>query len=110
MDATVTGNTVTLTSLSALQGINVDSGTLSTDTVSVCADIKTNTVADLASSDIRVRNRQAGTTFRLPGYAGSATDTLAVTVFLTTQNTIADAAATVGSSPGFTGGAACAAP
>ena len=110
LDATITGNTVTLTALGALQGIAVDSGTVTGDTTKVCADIKTNTVVNAANTDIRVRNRQAGTTFRLPGYAGGATDTTAVVLFLTTQNTIVDAAATVGSSPGFAGGAACAAP
>jgi hypothetical protein len=108
LDATVTGNTVTL-GTGALQGIAVDAGLLTGDTASVCADVKTNTVVS-PTSDVRVRNRQAGTTFRLPGYAGAATDTTAVAAFLTAQNTITDAAATVGSSPGFTGGAACAAP
>jgi hypothetical protein len=111
MDATVTGNTVDLsTSVGALQGIQVDSGTISTDTTSVCADIRTNVVLDPLSSDIRVRNRQAGTQFRLPGYGGTATSTTAVAAFLVSQNTITDAAAVVGSSPGFAGGAACAAP
>jgi hypothetical protein len=110
MDATVTGNTVTLASPSALQGINVDSGSVVGDTTSVCADIKTNTVVDLASNDIRVRNRQVGTTFRLPGYAGGATSTATVAAFLVAQNTVADANAVVASSPGFAGGAACAAP
>jgi hypothetical protein len=80
------------------------------DTTSVCADIKTNTVVDLASNDIRVRNRQVGTTFRLPGYAGAATSTATVAAYLVSQNTVADANAVVGSSPGFAGGAACAAP
>jgi hypothetical protein len=112
MDATITGNTVDLSTGGAgtLQGIEVDSGTLTSDTTSVCADVRSNSVTDPATSDIRVRNRQAGTHFRLPGYAGSATSTSAVVSFLTAQNTISDAAATVGSSPGFAGGGACAAP
>jgi VCBS repeat-containing protein len=109
MDATVTGNTVTLLDPLALQGIHVDAGTISSDTVKVCADIKTNVVVS-PSNDIRVRNRFAGTTFRLPGYAGPATSTSSVVLFLISQNTITDAAAVVGSSPGFAGGAACAAP
>jgi hypothetical protein len=109
MDATVTGNTITAP-LGGLQSIQVDSGTLTTDTTSVCADLRTNVIVNAGSNDIRVRNRQAGTAFRLPGYAGSATDTTAVQLFLISQNTIADAAAVVGSSPGFGGGAACATP
>ncbi|HEU0130070.1 MAG TPA: Ig-like domain-containing protein [Mycobacteriales bacterium] len=110
MDATITGNTVTLLDPGALQGIQIDSGTLSGDTTKVCADIKTNTVASPLAADVRVRNLRAGTTFRLPGYAGGATSTTDVVTFLISQNTITDAAAVVGSSPGFTGGAACAAP
>jgi VCBS repeat-containing protein len=111
MDATITGNTITIPNVAgALQGIQVDSGTISGDTTAVCADVKTNTVSDPATSDVRVRNRQAGTQFRLPGYAGGATSTATVTSFLLSQNTIADAAAVVGSSPGFAGGAACASP
>ena len=109
MDATVTGNTVTLTDPLALSGIQVDAGTVSTDTVAVCADIKTNTVVS-PTSDVRVRNRMVGTTYRLPGYSGAATSTSSVTAFLIAQNTITDAAATVGSSPGFAGGGVCAAP
>lgn len=109
MDATVTGNTVTLVDPLALQGVQVDAGTVSTDTVAVCADIKTNTVVS-PTSDVRVRNRMVGTTYRLPGYAGAATSTSSVTAFLIAQNTITDAAAVVGSSPGFAGGGACAAP
>ncbi|HWL35613.1 MAG TPA: tandem-95 repeat protein [Frankiaceae bacterium] len=110
MDATITGNTVTLLDPLALQGIQVDSGTLTGDTTAVCADIKTNTVVSVAAADVRVRNLRAGTTFRLPGYAGGATSTTDVVTFLILQNTITDAAAVVGSSPGFAGGAACAAP
>lgn len=109
LDATVTGNTVTLTDPGALQGIQIDAGTVSTDTASVCADVRSNTVSS-PTSDIRVRNRMVGTTYRLPGYAGGATSTSDVAAFLVAQNTIADAAAVVGSSPGFAGGAACATP
>ena len=87
----------------------MDSGTLSTDTTAVCADIRSNTVSS-PTSDIRVRNRQAGTTFRLPGYVGPATSTTAVVAFEIAQNMITDAAAVVSSSPGFAGGAACATP
>lgn len=108
LDATVTGNTVTL-GASGLQGIQVDSGTLTGDTTSVCADIRTNTVTS-PTADVRVRNRMAGTTFRLPGYTGPATSTSSVVAFEIAQNTITDAAAVVGSSPGFGGGVACAAP
>ncbi|HEV2890839.1 MAG TPA: tandem-95 repeat protein [Frankiaceae bacterium] len=108
LDATIAGNTVTL-GASGLQGVQVDSGTISTDTTAVCADIKGNTVSS-PLQDVRVRNRMVGTTFRLPGYSGAATSTSSVTAFEIAQNTITDAAAVVSSSPGFAGGAACAAP
>jgi putative cofactor-binding repeat protein/VCBS repeat-containing protein len=112
MDTTITGNTVdlTLAGAGALSGIQVDSGTLTADTTKVCADIRTNTVVNPLANDVNVRNRRAGSTFRLPGYAGGATDTAAVVNFLKAQNTILDGAASVGTSPGFAGGAACAAP
>jgi VCBS repeat-containing protein len=116
VDLTITGNTVNPgVTLGTLEGISVDSGLLTTDTTAMCADIGgagglKNTVTDTVDDDIKVRNRMAGTTFRLPGYAGGATDTTAVANFIKAQNTILDAFASVGTSVGFSGGAACAAP
>ena len=51
--------------------IFVQSGAASTDTTSVCADINSNLITGLwdqngSGTDIRVRNRFVGTTFRLP--------------------------------------------
>jgi hypothetical protein len=118
VDVTVTGNNVNHNGVAgSLEGIFADSGLLSGtattagDTTSMCADIKSNTVTQPADDDIRVRNRQAGTKLRLPGYAGAATDNTAIANFLKAQNTIADAfASSNASSSGITGGGACLAP
>jgi VCBS repeat-containing protein len=125
VDLTITGNTVdTVSGAScapgcALAAILVEAGTTSGDVVAMCADIGSSTNAALKNDatnpdggDIRVRNVQSGTTFRLPGYGGTATDTTAVQNYLIARNTIADAVAFKGASNpnGFTGGAACAGP
>lgn len=110
VDATITGNTVTVLGLGAGEGIYVQSGSLSTDTAAVCADIRTNTAVSPNPSDIRVRQRFGGTTFRLPGYAGPGTNDLAVAAFLIAQNTVVDASASHQSGTGFAGGGACASP
>jgi hypothetical protein len=93
----------------------VQSGSTSTATTQVCADIVSNTILGLwdtggSLTSIRVRNRFAGTAFRLPGYAGAGNDTTAVALFLSTQNGGATASATVGGGDVFTGGAACTTP
>lgn len=94
VNATYAGNTITLTAAGALDGMRVSSGALETDTTTVCADLVSNTVSTIAGqNDIRVRNRFAGTTFRLESYAGSPTDMAAVVAYLVGRNTITTAAA-----------------
>jgi len=94
--------------------IFVQSGAVSTDTTSVCADIFSNTITGLwdqnaSGTSIRVRNRFAGTTFRLPGYAGAGNSTAQVAAFLSLQNGGALASATINANV-FAGGAACTTP
>jgi hypothetical protein len=108
VDATLSNNSVVVAA-GGLEGIFVQAGTLSTDTVAVCADVQSNT-ASSPGSDIRVRQRFAATALRLPGYLGLGTDDAAVAAFLAAQNTVGDALATHQSVAGFGGGAACAAP
>jgi hypothetical protein len=113
LDATVTGNTVHLsTPAAADRAIIVQSGALSTDTTAVCADLNGNTATTGAgvTAGIRVRNRFAGTDFRLPGFPGPATLDTAVVAFIVANNPGTLAAADHGSSPGFGGGGACASP
>jgi hypothetical protein len=61
-----------------------------------------------ASDDFRIRQRFS-TTVRLPGYAGSATDTAAVVSYVLSRNSATAGSATVSSPPGggFVGGVAC---
>jgi VCBS repeat-containing protein len=111
----ISGNTLSAPNVAtANNAIFVQSGAASSDTTSVCADIFSNTItgvwdANNTGTSIRVRNRFAGTTFRLPGYAGSPTSTAAVAAFLTAQNGGASASATI-SGNSFTGGASCITP
>jgi VCBS repeat-containing protein len=112
-DISITNNTVNLTTsaVGTLKAISVDAGTVSTDTTSMCANIDDNTLTNPHDFDIRVRNRMAGTTFRIPGYAGAATNEAAVESFLLAAQTLAtDADAQILASAGFGGGAACTAP
>ena len=113
LEATITGNTVTLASSGAINDIFVASGSsLTTDTNAVCASISGNTATTASSSGdtaLRVRNRQAGTTFRLPGFGGPGSSDAAVVTFLSGANGGASASAT--HSADFTaGGAACQTP
>src|SRR5258707_1875432 len=87
MNLKISGNTISTLAAAAANGIFVQSGPGSTDTTSVCADIFSNSIlGGYSSTQIRERNRFAGTPFRLPGYAGAGNDTTAVALFLTGQN------------------------
>jgi hypothetical protein len=117
MDATITGNNVTVLG-DFTQGILVSKGTsLATDNPTLCADIGGATVAEentvlapgVVSDDVRVRNRQGAAGFALPGYAGGPTDTTAVASYLIGRNNIVDASATNTPPAGFVNGA-CATP
>jgi hypothetical protein len=111
LNATVTGNDILLTAPSALEGIRIDAGALSTDTVKLCAAISGNTsIANAASRGIRIRQRFASTTFALAGYAGAPTDNAAVIAFLAATNTSVPAPLADNGGPGFTGVASCPAP
>jgi hypothetical protein len=110
INATITGNDIVLTSPISLDGIRVDAGALTTDAVTVCAAISGNTSTAIAGlNGIRVRQRFAGTTFKLAGYAGAPTNNAAVAAFLAGTNTVSAAAADNGG-PGFTGVASCPTP
>jgi hypothetical protein len=63
----------------------------------------------MAAGDLRVRQRNSGTA-RLPGYAGGATDTAAVSTYLNSRNTVVSPTTATADSTGFAGGAACLTP
>ncbi len=116
INATVNNNVIQLTDPLSADGIRIDAGVTSTDTTSVCLAIAGNDSDTAGVNGIRIRNRFAGTTFRLPSYSGAATDPDgthdAVIAHLAglnglSSNISADHA--VGNS-GFTSGAACATP
>jgi VCBS repeat-containing protein len=119
INATITGNTIaepgtTPGTLSIpKQGVHFNIGTFPGDTFQACAVISGNTLASSGAdgvpatgidADVRLRQRQSST-IRLPGYAGSATDTAAVQSFVAANNTGASVLASVNSPPGggFTG-------
>jgi VCBS repeat-containing protein len=115
MQLKISGNTIAEPVVAtAGPAINVNSGAASADTTSVCADISGNTIsgvwdANNFGSQILVRNRFAGTTLRLPGFAGPGNSTAAVQTFLSGQNGGASVTATINANV-FGGGAACATP
>lgn len=111
INATITNNAVTLNHALAGDAIRVDAGAVSTDTTTICADIRGNTATTSAVGlfGIRVRQRFAGTSFLLEGYAGAATNDAAVQSFLSTTNSAATTAADHAGA-GFTTTAGCPAP
>ena len=111
INATILDNTVTLNNALAGDAIRVDAGAVGTDTTTICADIRNNTATTTAAGlfGIRVRQRFAGTSFILEGYAGSATDDAAVQTFLSTNNAAATTSADHGGA-GFTTIANCPTP
>ncbi len=85
--ATITNNTVDEPASFALQALFVQSGAASADSNSVCATITGNSLAgDAFSTDFRLRQRQPGTSFTLPGYGGTSADTAAVVSFVSGNN------------------------
>lgn len=123
IDATLTANNIDI----QLDGVgNAVAGILAQtaitgpgNTASICADFGgagglRNTFTHslggtMAGGDIRARQRNDGT-YRLPGYAGGATDTAAVVAYLSGRNTVVSAPTASADSTGFGGGGACAAP
>lgn len=108
VNATVTGNDIQLTSAFALDGIRMEAGALSTDAVTICAEVSGNT-STAPVRGIRLRQRFGGTTFRLAGYGGAPTDNAAVAAFLGSTNTVSSASADHGGT-GFLGIAGCPVP
>jgi hypothetical protein len=118
LNATVTGNTVSNpdASIASFHGMHFNIGTLPTDALPACLDVKNNSLTNAANEanggvDLRMRQRQL-TSVRLPGYAGANNDNTAVQTFLTATNSNAvttilasNTVATGGG--GYTGGAAC---
>jgi len=76
INATIANNSVTLNNALSADAIRVDAGSVSTDTTTICADIRGNTATTTAVGlfGIRARQRFAGTTFILEDYAGAPTD------------------------------------
>jgi hypothetical protein len=126
VNTTITGNTVdqpgnTPGTLSILkQGVHFNIGTVPGDTYQACAviggagalanNISTSGADGVPATginvDVRLRQRQS-TTIRLPGYAGSATDTTAVQNFVNANNDAGTSTLAQTNSPpggGFTGG------
>ncbi|MGH3010856.1 MAG: beta strand repeat-containing protein [Gaiellaceae bacterium] len=123
LNATITGNAIDV----ALDGAgNAVTGILaqaaiaspSGDGASLCADLGgAGTLANtfthslggnMAGGDIRARQRLNGTA-RLPGYAGAANDTAAVSAYLIGRNALVNSppATATAESTGFAGGGAC---
>jgi VCBS repeat-containing protein len=108
INATISNNSVTLDNALSADAIRVDAGSVSTDTSTICADIRGNTSSTTAAGlfGIRARQRFAGTTFILEDYAGAPTDDPAVQAFLSATNNGATTAADHGGA-GFTSVADC---
>jgi VCBS repeat-containing protein len=120
INTTITGNTIAEpgntpgTITLPKQGVHLNIGTVPGDTFQACAAITGNTLAASGAdgvpatgidADVRLRQRQSST-IRLPGYAGSTTDTAAVQSFVAANNPGgASVLASVSSPPGggFTG-------
>ena len=95
INATITNNTVTLNNALSGDAIRVDAGAVSTDTTTICADIRGNTPTTTAVGlfGIRVRQRFVNTSFILEDYAGAPTDDAAVQSFLASGNNAATTSA-----------------
>jgi hypothetical protein len=117
-NVTMTGNTVSNPDASAasFHGVEFNIGTLPTDALQACLDVRNNNLTNGANEpnggvDLRMRQRQL-TTVRLPGYAGANNDNVAVQTFLTVTNsnaltTILASNSVAGGGGGYVGGAAC---
>jgi large repetitive protein len=109
-NAAIRNNVISQPGVNASSGVFAQSGLLLSDTSSLCADIQGNTISGTyVAGGIRVRNRFAGTTFRLPGFPGPGNSTAAVQTFLSGQNGGTTVTATISGNT-FGGGASCVAP
>lgn len=116
-NVTVTGNTIANPGNNPavpliFQGLHLNNGVTPGDNFQTCVNIGANTITGSGrngGTDFRLRQRQS-TTVRLPGYAGTSTNTAAVIAFVQGNLvTAASGSAAVESPPGggFVGGAAC---
>ncbi|NOH01782.1 MAG: cadherin-like domain-containing protein [Chloroflexi bacterium] len=87
-NVTMTGNTVSNpdATIVSFHGVHFNIGTLPTDALVACLDVRNNTLTNAANEanggvDLRMRQRQL-TTVRMPGYAGANNDNTAVQNFL----------------------------
>jgi uncharacterized repeat protein (TIGR01451 family) len=114
MDATITNNTVSNFSdpVNSLHGIHSDNGILTTDTNSICMDIRANSVATAGNepqggSDIRLRKgTQVGMSLRIPGLVGTTAANAQAKILA--DNPTATSVNVSGAN--FAGGAACTQP
>ena len=115
LNATVTSNTVTNPTPLSSNGISIASGTQPGDTATLCANVSANSITGSTGGPFATDFRlyQGGTTtFRMPGYAGTAYDTAAAVAFVKANNggTPTGAAVSSGAGAGFVGGASCPTP
>ena len=114
----MTGNTVSDpdATLASFHGVHFNIGTVATDALQACLDVRNNTLTNGANEansgvDLRMRQRQL-TTVRLPGYGGANNDNAAVQAFLTGANgnavtTILASNSVATGGGGYVNGAAC---
>lgn len=85
----ISSNTINLTHASALEGIYMSSGLVSTNTTTICAKINQNTISTTTTlyDDILVRNRFAGTIFNIENLPGAPTNNVAnIASYISSQN------------------------
>ena len=91
MNATITNNGVDNLDTFALAAIyTLVGGASVTDTASMCADIRSNTLdaGDVFGFDLFVDQISGSASYRFPGYAGGASGGAALDAFLAGQNTL----------------------
>jgi hypothetical protein len=128
LNLTITSNTVDMQQNTSQDAININSGTVLSDTSTICLTATGNkstgagTIAGngvFDASGFAVIQNTPSAHFNLPGYAGGSTDDAAVVSFLEGANTLTGAGLQGGAfaqhnsapgSPGFTGGSCEAAP
>ena len=116
LNATVTNNTISDPGTTASNGLFASAGGIVGDGGLLCAGISGNTLTGSGANgadDFRLR-QLFDTTFRLPGYSGTADDTAAVAAFVQGLNggtpTGSASVAFPASGGGFVGGGACPTP
>ncbi|HYE13886.1 MAG TPA: Ig-like domain-containing protein, partial [Pyrinomonadaceae bacterium] len=85
LNATVTGNTVSVTNPTGFEGIFVQAGSLTGNSGILCAEIANNQSSSAATNGLRTRQRFL-TTFQLRGYTGANNSNTSVITYLQAQN------------------------